>query len=115
MAARRYVYTHPEQTGLGQHHADEPLASRPAQPPGVAASMRAAVAVMHPTEAQLAELDTFLGRTMHDLDLHHGTEVTHAGHDDERDLVLVEWTDQHGDHRVTSLTPAVFAEFFQEA
>lgn len=55
-----------------------------------------------------------LSAEMRDLDMPPGTVVTVVGHDDERDLVLVEWTDLSGNGRVTSIEPAVFAENFTE-
>lgn len=45
------------------------------------------------------------------LDMPPGQLVTVAGHDDDRDLILVEWSD--GDTpRVTSIEPATFAQHF---
>jgi hypothetical protein len=107
-----YVYQHPQETGFGQHHADGDLASRPAQPPEAAASLRGALALINATDEQKAGLEKFLSRTMADLDMHHGTEVTHVGRDEERNLELVEWTDQHGDARRTSITPEMFFSHF---
>lgn len=49
---------------------------------------------------------------MVDLDMHPDTTVTVAGYDDERDLVLVEWTDLQGNPRTTSVEPAQFAVNF---
>jgi hypothetical protein len=49
---------------------------------------------------------------MHELDLHPGTSVTVVGHDDDRGLVLVEWTDRSGNPRITSVDPAMLAEHF---
>jgi hypothetical protein len=40
---------------------------------------------------------------MVDLDLHPDTTVTVIGHDEDRDLVLVEWTDLQGNPRITSV------------
>lgn len=51
-------------------------------------------------------------RDMAELDLHPGTEVKVVGHDDERDLVLVEWTDAQGNPRTTSVEPAQFTDHF---
>lgn len=53
-----------------------------------------------------------LSGEMTELDLHPGTEVKVAGYDDERDLVLVEWTDRAGNPRITSVEPAHFADYF---
>jgi hypothetical protein len=52
---------------------------------------------------------------MVELDLHPGTTVAVAGHDHERGLVLVEWTDRSGNPRTTSVEPATFADHFTEA
>jgi hypothetical protein len=51
---------------------------------------------------------------MRSLDMAPGTEVTVAGHDEERDLVLVNWTDSQGNPRTTSIELEVFAEDFEE-
>ena len=51
---------------------------------------------------------------MRDLDMEPGTEVEVAGHDEERDLVLVNWTDANGTPRTTSLPPDTFAADFEE-
>jgi hypothetical protein len=52
---------------------------------------------------------------MAELDLHPGTEVKVVGHDDERDLVLLEWTDRQGNARITSVEPSRFADHFTSA
>lgn len=49
---------------------------------------------------------------MAELDLAPDTVVTVEGSDDERGLVLVSWSDRHGNPRVTSVEPDVFAEHF---
>jgi hypothetical protein len=54
-------------------------------------------------------------REMAELDLHPGTEVKVVGHDDDRDLVLVEWTDAQGNSRTTSVEPDVFSDHFTSA
>jgi hypothetical protein len=51
---------------------------------------------------------------MRDLDMAPGTEVTVVGHDEERDLVLVDWTDSQGNQRTTSVELDVFAADFEE-
>jgi hypothetical protein len=51
---------------------------------------------------------------MVDLDLHPDTTVTIVGHDEDRDLVLVEWTDLQGNPRITSVQPNVLAERFKK-
>jgi hypothetical protein len=55
-----------------------------------------------------------LSPDMRALDMPPGAEVTVLDHDADRDLVLVEWIDTHGNPRVTSIEPAVFAEHFTE-
>lgn len=62
--------------------------------------------------AQVAEQMT---DDMRGLDLHPGTEVTVAGYDDDRGLVLVEWTDRQGNPRITSVEPQHFDEHFKGA
>lgn len=47
-----------------------------------------------------------------ELDMVPGTVVAVCGHDDERDLVLVEWTDKQGTPRITSLVPDNFDRHF---
>lgn len=51
---------------------------------------------------------------MHELDMAPGTEVTVSGHDLERELVLLNWTDRNGTPRTTSVTAEVFADDFEE-
>ena len=46
------------------------------------------------------------------LDMHPGMPVTVAGHDDDRDLVLVNWVDGQDNPRTTSIDPRVFADQF---
>lgn len=46
------------------------------------------------------------------LDMHPGTLVTLAGYDEDRDLVLVEWTDGQDNQRITSIPPASFDDDF---
>jgi hypothetical protein len=72
------------------------------------------VAYRYVAESGLAarHVDGELSAEMHALDLHPDTVVAVAGWDDDRGLVLVEWTDAHGTPRVTSVEPAVFAEHF---
>jgi hypothetical protein len=48
------------------------------------------------------------------LDLTPNTTVTVVGHDTDRDLVLVEWTDAQGNPRTTSVQPDTFADYFTE-
>jgi len=108
----KYTYDHPEQSGFGQHHAEGDLKERPAQPPEVAQSMRGVLSMIDPTEEQEAKLEAFLGRSMHDLDMHHGTVVDHVGTDDAGQE-LVTWTDQHGDVRTTAVSKAQFSQHFK--
>ena len=59
-----------------------------------------------------AHADGDLHPDMHALDLPPDEEVTVAGHDDDRDLVLLAWTDRAGTPRVTSVDPDLFADRF---
>jgi hypothetical protein len=59
-------------------------------------------------------VDRQLPAEMAELDLHPGTEVTVHGYDDDRDLVLVEWSDRSGNPRITSVEPATFAANFEK-
>lgn len=43
-----------------------------------------------------------------DLDLTEGTTVVVSGFDEDRGLLLVEWTDRSGNPRITSVEPATF-------
>jgi hypothetical protein len=52
------------------------------------------------------------GPAMSELDMQPGTTVVVCGHDEDRDLVLVEWTDMQGNPRTTSVEQAAFAEHF---
>ncbi len=67
--------------------------------------------------------DTGLGAAVNDrlhpemveLDLVPGTAVEVSGMDEERGLVLVEWTDRAGTPRITSIEPDQFgAQFTRE-
>lgn len=51
---------------------------------------------------------------MRDLDMAPGTEVEHDGTDEDRNLVIVAWTDKAGDARRTSVDPAFFVSHFEE-
>jgi hypothetical protein len=53
------------------------------------------------TERIMAEIDS----SMEELDLHPGTEVEVVGFEDERDLVIVSWTDRQGNPRRTTVSP----------
>jgi hypothetical protein len=108
----RYVYDHPEQLGLGQHHADSDLKERPAEVMGLVPD--SVLDMLDATDEQRAKVSTLRNLTMHDLDMHHGTEVTYAGRDDDRDLEMVEWTDKVGNPRRTSVTLEQFNQFFRE-
>lgn len=48
------------------------------------------------------------------LDLPVGAQVTVSGFDEDRGLMLFEWTDQFGNPRTTSIEPDRFAELFEE-
>jgi hypothetical protein len=99
----KYLFEHPAEAGLGEHHADPgapPLEERSAVRHG------AAGAPQHP--AQDGEL------TMADLDMPHGTLVELHGHDEDRGLVQVDWVDKFGNDRRTSIDPGFFAEHFRE-
>jgi hypothetical protein len=109
----KYVYDHPEGTGLGQHHATGDLASRPAQPPEATAAIRATLDAIDPTPEQRARMDAHLGASMADLDMAHGTEVEHV-ETTEDGTVIVSWTDQLGNARATSVTPELFASHFRD-
>ncbi len=52
---------------------------------------------------------------MRDLDLPHGTEVEHAGVDEDTGAVIVAWTDKSGVHRNTAVDPGFFTANFTEA
>lgn len=112
-AAPTHVYRHPDNYGLGHHHAGEDLSTRPHVPMGLPED--------HQIPEKTMETLGFLGpqhaQTMQELDLHHGTPVAHTGRDEDRDLEIVEWADAFGIMRRTTITPADFAEFFapQEA
>jgi hypothetical protein len=109
----RYVYDHPEELGLGQHHADGDLKERPAAVMGPVPTPEV-LDMINATDEQRAVADEIRNRTMHDLDMHHGTEVTYVGRDEDQGLELVEWTDRCGDARRTSVTPEQFSQFFKE-
>jgi hypothetical protein len=51
---------------------------------------------------------------MADLDLKPGTPVKVVGHDEDRNLVLLEWTDAQGNPRITSVEPDVFTAHFEK-
>lgn len=60
-----------------------------------------------------ADLNT-LPLEMTQLDMPADAVVTVIGHDDDRDLVLVEWADSTGTDRITSMPAAELAENFTE-
>jgi hypothetical protein len=66
--------------------------------------------------ARIADPDVSddLPEEMHDLDMPPDTEVTVVGHDEERNLVLVGWTDLQGNSRTTSIEPDALAHDFEE-
>jgi hypothetical protein len=112
---KTYLYQHPESLGLGGHHAapgDPPLHERPAEPDEGKQALRATLEMVNPTEDQRAALEAYLGRTMHDLDMHHGTLVTHTATDEDTGSYIVGWTDAHGTTRSTSVDPGLFEQMF---
>jgi len=115
----RYVFDPAHGLGHGQAHAgDADLAARPAQPPDVAAGLRAFLAAVPDlTDVQQAAISAVLDRTMADLDLAPGTEVEVVPNPEANGWVLIAWTDKHGDARCTSIAEAEFAAHFapQEA
>ncbi len=60
------------------------------------------------------DLSDDLPAEMHDLDMQPDTVVEVTGYDEERDLVLVGWTDLQGNPRITSVLPADFVDDFEE-
>ena len=60
------------------------------------------------------DLDDALPSDMAQLDLPPDTVVEVVGFDDDRDLVLVSWTDGNGTDRITSLDEADFTDSFTE-
>lgn len=122
----KYKYEHPDEIGLGQHHAPErDLKTVPAQPVGIPPVEQ--LSFLDLTEEQQDKLAGMHARTMHDLDLHHGMIVTVAENDDPESPdngkpimadadgnVVVEWTDLHGDSRRTTITSEAFEQFFTE-
>jgi hypothetical protein len=60
------------------------------------------------------DLSDDLPSDMHDLDMAPDTEVTVVGRDEERDLILVNWTDLQGNPRSTSIEPDAFDNDFEE-
>jgi hypothetical protein len=61
------------------------------------------------------EMSVVDGVNMAWLDMKHGTAVKVAGHDDDRDLILLEWVDDAGTTRITSVTEDQFADFTKGA
>lgn len=110
-----YVYRHPQGAGLGQHHAgDRNLRHVLSQPPQARSVMHAALATAGPHRSEREGLQALLMRTMHDLDLPDGAVVEHAG-EDTQGRPVIEWADQHGNPRRTSVDPAVFTSYFARA
>ena len=111
----KYTYQHPDGKGLGAHHADPadpPLHERLAQPETTRNTMRGALGLISPTEEQQATVDEYLGRSMHDLDMPHGTVTELDSTDEESGVHRLTWTDRHGNPRATSVTPELLAEMF---
>lgn len=112
MASRPEV-AGPEPGARHVYRASDPLGAR-----SLPAATRKARLSADPAAAGLDDDQRVLAEhhaAMHALDLHPGTEVTVAGHDADRDLVLVEWTDAQGDPRITSVEPADFHAHFPGA
>ena len=65
-------------------------------------------------EHHAAEDGRELPAEMRDLDMAPGTEVEHVGTDEDRNLVIVAWTDTAGDARRTSIGPDFFVSHFEE-
>lgn len=134
----KYVYDHPAQMGVGEHHAEpevanpdlpwaEPLSTRPAQPPAETDRLRGLAATIGLDADGTAKLDAFVSRTMADLDMPPGTVVTRLSeardHPEQADRaeeeaatgqVVLGWTDKHGDPRVTAVSEEFFAEHFTQ-
>lgn len=108
-----YRYEHPEEKGLGEHHAEDghpPLHARSAARHGVdGAPQHAAV----PGELTMADLDMKHG-TVVELPADDDSDSPHEiAYDHDRDLHLVDWTDERGNQRRTSVTPEVFSKYFK--
>jgi hypothetical protein len=119
-----YLYEHPAEAGVGEHHADPThpmLADRPAEVMG--AVPLAALDFLDLTDEQKAKAAAVHELTMADLDMPHGTRVTLVINDDpdmpdeplkHNGQMVVEWTDRHGTSRRTAFDPAFFNEHFTE-
>jgi hypothetical protein len=110
----RYVYQHPQQAGLGQHHADGPLEARPADVYAPAALGQLAAVLGDLTPEQEARLAGLRDLTMADLDMPHGTQCT-IRETLPDGYVVLEWVDAQCDARATSIEPSFFSSYFTEA
>ena len=61
------------------------------------------------------EMNVVDGVNMAWLDMPPGTEVKVVGHDDDRDLTLLEWVDDAGTTRITSVTEDQMSDFTKGA
>lgn len=75
---------------------------------------RAAVGLAARARVADPDLSDELPGEMHELDMAPGTEVTVAGHDEDRNLMLLDWVDRAGTPRTTSVEPHVFDRDFEE-
>jgi hypothetical protein len=65
-------------------------------------------------DPDVPEEKNLLRSDMAELDMPVGAEVTVVGHDDDRDLVLVQWTDAQGTDRITSIPAGELAVQFEK-
>jgi hypothetical protein len=83
---KHYRYAHPVGYGFGQHH----FAADPSQPGDQ----------LHPE--------------MRELDLKPDAVVVHFAHDADTNWPIIQWTDDHGTSRLTTVDPEFFADHFVE-
>jgi hypothetical protein len=65
-------------------------------------------------DPDVPEAQNLMRSDMADLDMPAGCEVEVEGHDDDRDLVLVKWTDAQDTLRITSVPEADLASQFEK-
>jgi hypothetical protein len=111
-----HIYKHPDNHGLGRHHAGEDISNRVAQPDEVQQSMRTALDMVGADDSQRQRVEHFVRRTMDDLDMPDGQQVYDVPADerfgpnvDEHEVV---WTDKHGDPRRTHISDEQWEQFF---
>lgn len=63
-------------------------------------------------DPDVPQSDNPLRSDMAEIDLKPGTAVQVIGHDDDRDLVLLQWEDGQGNPRITSVTEDDFRAQF---